>query len=96
MEATTTRSANRTAKRSANQVTRKLGKAKSGWIKRGLYLSPEANLRVMLLAIKRNKDESDILDNLVMRHIDALTITVGSNDRLDSADDVKAKDQEAA
>jgi hypothetical protein len=83
-------------KRSGDQKTRKPGKETSGWEKVGVYLSPDAAMRLMLASMKRGKDRSTILNSLVMAQLPAYTITVGSNDRLDTADDVSVVATSAA
>jgi hypothetical protein len=75
-------------KRSGDQKTRKPGKGTSGWEKVGVYLSPDAALRLQLAAMKRGKDRSTILNQLVLGQLPAYTISVGSNDRPDPGVDV--------
>ena len=75
-------------KRSSDQKTRKPGKETSGWEKLGVYLSPEASTRLMLASMKRGKDRSTILNQLVLGQLPAYTISVGSNDRPDPGADV--------
>ena len=51
------------------RATRKPGKQKSGWVKVGVYLSPDAARRLDYATIGKGEDRSTILDNLVLAHL---------------------------
>ncbi|MGZ5996119.1 MAG: hypothetical protein ACXWN0_10600 [Isosphaeraceae bacterium] len=52
--------------RSTGQSTRKPGKQRSGWVKVGVYLAPDAAKRLEFAALSKGVDRSEILTNLVL------------------------------
>jgi hypothetical protein len=93
-------------KRPTKQETRREGKELAGWIKLGVYLSPEAAQRLMLASLKRGRDRSTILNALVLAQLPAYAITVEdransrgqviTDDRLESAGDINSAEATAA
>lgn len=89
----------KTTRRPNDHKTRREGKETKGWEKLGVYLSPDASLRLMLHSMKRGKDRSTILDAMVLSQLPAYTIAVGADktsratsvavdDRLEPADSI--------
>jgi hypothetical protein len=51
------------------QTTKTPGKRKAGWLKVGLYLSPDAARRLDLATISKQADRSEIVTNLLLSQL---------------------------
>jgi hypothetical protein len=54
---------------SGKQATRRPGKKTTGWVKVGLYLSPDAARRLEFATISKGVDRSQIVTNLVLSQL---------------------------